>query len=153
MGGSDSSKNLFCWKFEAGVSFLLVGLHINLFWFTGCIGYMDVYIYMDKDTGQSKHVKCVTPFQCSPFTPAMNTWLAIVMVTSRVFREEAMILVASKDPRSVMVTGNLYQFSPKLGGNRPPGDNPLLFLISGMGSFICPVAQARLDIPRPLITQ
>ena len=39
------------------------------------------------------------------------------------------------------------------GGNRPPGDNPLLFSISGTGSFICPVAQARLDIPRPLITQ
>ena len=28
----------------------------------------------------------------------------------------------------------------KLGGNRPPGDNPLLFAISGTGSFICPVA-------------
>ena len=26
----------------------------------------------------------------------------------------------------------------KLGGNRPPGDNPLLFSISGTGSFICP---------------
>ena len=26
----------------------------------------------------------------------------------------------------------------KPGGNRPPGDNPLLFSISGMGSFICP---------------
>ena len=25
----------------------------------------------------------------------------------------------------------------KLGGNRPPGDNPLLFSISGTGSFIC----------------
>ena len=41
----------------------------------------------------------------------------------------------------------------KLGGNRQPGDNPLLFSISGTGSFICPVAQTRLDIPRPLITQ
>ena len=41
----------------------------------------------------------------------------------------------------------------KLGGNRPPGDNPLLFSISGTGSFICPVAQTWLDIPRPLITQ
>ena len=38
----------------------------------------------------------------------------------------------------------------KLGGNRPPGDNPLLFSISGTGSFICPVAQTRLDIPKPL---
>ena len=28
----------------------------------------------------------------------------------------------------------------KLGGNRPLGDNPLLLSISGMGSFICPVA-------------
>ena len=28
----------------------------------------------------------------------------------------------------------------KLGGNRPPGDNPLLFSISGTGSFIWPVA-------------
>ena len=27
----------------------------------------------------------------------------------------------------------------KLEGNRPPGDNPLLFAISGTGSFICPV--------------
>ena len=27
----------------------------------------------------------------------------------------------------------------KLGGNRPPGDNPLLFSTSGTGSFICPV--------------
>ena len=25
----------------------------------------------------------------------------------------------------------------KLGGNRPPGDNPILFSISGTGSFIC----------------
>ena len=25
----------------------------------------------------------------------------------------------------------------KLGGNRPPGDNPILFPISGTGSFIC----------------
>ena len=57
----------------------------------------------------------------------------------------------------------------KLGGNRPPGDNPLLFSISGTGSFICrcsrtdtaghtkafdyPVTQTRLDIPRPLTTQ
>ena len=41
----------------------------------------------------------------------------------------------------------------KLGGNRPPGDNPLLFSISGTGSFICPITQTRLDIPRPLITQ
>ena len=41
----------------------------------------------------------------------------------------------------------------KLGGNRPPGDNPLLFAISGTGSFISPVAQTRLDIPRPLLTQ
>ena len=28
----------------------------------------------------------------------------------------------------------------KLGGTRPPGDNPLLLAISGTGSFICPVA-------------
>ena len=41
----------------------------------------------------------------------------------------------------------------KLGGNRPPGDNPLFFLISGMGSFICLVAETWLDIPKPLITQ
>ena len=34
----------------------------------------------------------------------------------------------------------------KPGGNRPPGDNPLFFSISGTGSLICPVAQARLDI-------
>ena len=27
----------------------------------------------------------------------------------------------------------------KLGGNRPPGDNRLLFSTSGTGSFICPV--------------
>ena len=39
----------------------------------------------------------------------------------------------------------------KPGGNRPPGDNPLLFSISGTGSCICPVAQARLDTPGPLI--
>ena len=25
----------------------------------------------------------------------------------------------------------------KLGGNRPPGDNPLLFSTSGTGTFIC----------------
>ena len=41
----------------------------------------------------------------------------------------------------------------KLGGNRPPGDNPLLLSISGTGSFTCPVTQTRLDIPKPLITQ
>ena len=41
----------------------------------------------------------------------------------------------------------------KLGGNWPHGDNPLLFSISGTGSFICPVTQTRLDIPRPLLTQ
>ena len=35
----------------------------------------------------------------------------------------------------------------------PTGDNPLLFSISGTGSFICPVTQTLLDIPRPLITQ
>ena len=32
------------------------------------------------------------------------------------------------------------------------GDNPLLFSISGTGSSIRPVAQTRLDIPRPSIT-
>ena len=45
-------------------------------------------------------------------------------------------------------TYNCNLFSPvmmitwwmKLGGNRPPGDNPLLFSTSGTGSFICPVA-------------
>ena len=41
----------------------------------------------------------------------------------------------------------------KPGGNRPPGDNPLFLSISGTGSFICPVAESRLDIPRPLITE
>ena len=41
----------------------------------------------------------------------------------------------------------------KLGGHRPPGDNPLFFSTSGTGYFICPVAQTRLDILRPLITQ
>ena len=35
----------------------------------------------------------------------------------------------------------------KLGGTRPPGDNPLLLSISGTGSVIYPVAQTRLDIP------
>ena len=40
----------------------------------------------------------------------------------------------------------------KLGGNRPPGHDALLFSISGTGSFICSVRQTRLDIP-PLITQ
>ena len=30
---------------------------------------------------------------------------------------------------------------------------PILFPISGTGSFICPVARTRLDIPSPLITQ
>ena len=32
------------------------------------------------------------------------------------------------------------------GGNLPLGHDALLFSISGMGSFICPVAQTRLDI-------
>ena len=42
----------------------------------------------------------------------------------------------------------------KLGGNLPPGHDALLFLISGTGSFICLVAQTRLDIPtRLLFTQ
>ena len=46
----------------------------------------------------------------------------------------------------------------KLGGNRPPGDNPLLFFdkwhgILYMPSCPRPVAQTRLDIPMPLITQ
>ena len=31
-----------------------------------------------------------------------------------------------------------------------PGDNPLLFSICDTGSFICPVAQTWLDIPRSL---
>ena len=38
----------------------------------------------------------------------------------------------------------------KLGGNLPPGHYALLFSISGTESFICPVAQTRLNIPRPL---
>ena len=33
-----------------------------------------------------------------------------------------------------------YLMNETIGGNRPPGDNPLLFSISGTGSFICPVA-------------
>ena len=33
------------------------------------------------------------------------------------------------------------------------GHDALLFSISGTGSFICPVAQTGLDIPRPLISQ
>ena len=37
----------------------------------------------------------------------------------------------------------------KLGGNQPLGHNALLYSISGMGSFICPVTQTRLDIYRP----
>ena len=42
----------------------------------------------------------------------------------------------------------------KLGGNLPLGHNALLFFTTcGTGSFICPVAQTRLNIPRPLITQ
>ena len=42
---------------------------------------------------------------------------------------------------------------PKLGGNLPLGRDALLVSISGTRSFICPVAQTRLDIPRSLITQ
>ena len=34
----------------------------------------------------------------------------------------------------------------KLEGNLPPRHDTLLFSISGMGSFICPVAQTRLGI-------
>ena len=41
----------------------------------------------------------------------------------------------------------------KLEANLPLGHDALLFSISGTGSFICPVAQTRLDIPRPLFTQ
>ena len=41
----------------------------------------------------------------------------------------------------------------KLAGNLPLGHDALLVSISGTGSFICPVAQIRLDIPMPLITQ
>ena len=37
--------------------------------------------------------------------------------------------------------------------NLPPGHDALLFSISNTGSFICPVAQTRLGIPRPLFTQ
>ena len=40
-----------------------------------------------------------------------------------------------------------------LGGNLPLGHDALLFSISGTGSFICPLSQTGLDIPRPLITQ
>ena len=40
----------------------------------------------------------------------------------------------------------------KLGGNLPPGHDALLFSISGVGSFICPVAETRMGTPRPLIT-
>ena len=36
--------------------------------------------------------------------------------------------------------------------NLPPWHDALLFSISGTGSFICPVAHTRLDIPRPVIT-
>ena len=35
----------------------------------------------------------------------------------------------------------------ELGGNLPLGHNALLFSISGMGSYICPVAQRRMNIP------
>ena len=41
----------------------------------------------------------------------------------------------------------------KLGRNLPPGHNALLFSTSGTGTFIYPVTQTRLDIPRSLITQ
>ena len=41
----------------------------------------------------------------------------------------------------------------KLGGNLPLGHDALLFSTSGMGSLICSLAQTRLDIPMPLITQ
>ena len=39
-------------------------------------------------------------------------------------------------------TYSVWWWWMKLGGNRTPGDNSLLFSISGMGSFICPVASA-----------
>ena len=41
----------------------------------------------------------------------------------------------------------------KLGGNLPPRHDALFFSISGTGSFLCPDAQTRLDILRPLFTQ
>ena len=41
----------------------------------------------------------------------------------------------------------------KLRENLPPRHDALPFSISGTGSFVCPVAQIWLDIPRPLITQ
>ena len=43
----------------------------------------------------------------------------------------------------------------ELGGNLPQGHDARLFSICGTGSCIdvCPVAQTRLDIPRPLFTQ
>ena len=39
----------------------------------------------------------------------------------------------------------------KLGGSLLPGHATLLFSISGTGSFICPVTQTRLDIPRRVL--
>ena len=48
----------------------------------------------------------------------------------------------------MMITGLM-----NLVGNLPLGHDALLFSISGTGSFKCPVAQRRRDIPRPLITQ
>ena len=55
---------------------------------------------------------------------------------SAIFRARAYTIVPNLFcPVMMMITRWM-----KLGGNQPPGDNPLLFSKSGRGYFICPVA-------------
>ena len=53
------------------------------------------------------------------------------------------------DHRVIYITYSIQWVEMSL----PPGHDALLFSISGTRSCVCPVAQTRLDIPKPLITQ
>ena len=72
--------------------------------------------------------------QFAPLPPKLVGWLSGGFTPCRHLRP------SSGREHTIVTYSVRWRWWMKLGGNRPPGDNPLLFSISGTGSFICPVA-------------
>ena len=101
----------------------------------------------------------MTATNISPYIQTYNIlidWLIDWLIKWSFYTLSVSIRPSSGREHSVITyikSGEIITWWMKLWRNLPPGHDVLLFSISGTRSFICPVAQTQLGIPRLLFTQ
>ena len=88
----------------------------------------------------------------SRFLPFLKVWESEWVNEWRLYTLSASeaIFRARTNSHNLFSPAMMITWWMKQRGNLPPGHDALLFSVSDTGSFICPVTQTRLDIPRPL---